>query len=422
MSKNRVTYNCQGIYIGPSPSSGDHFIDVNGNLNNTTDYSTGNFNLIKRISRVTNLSYQITLPREEIKQIGKSTIAAHPIINNPNIALDFEYYPNGIVNEARLGFNINTFDKNLNKNIYQNNFDAFIFSGLNVYQENILPTGRPFWPGNNRSCKNIFATITKQDNKDEIITHDTGKQINFVDNNVIAFGDAYITNYSTTCSVGNLPKVNTSFISDNVVFYTSSSGQSIPSINPKNGLNFSGKKFVIPNEADVQDLFVIAPGDITVDIQKTGNGTQTLMDNIADLGIKFSDIKLQNYSINIPFEREDLNSIGYKAPSIRRLNFPVKVDLKFSAVVGEESNANLRDILINDDKYNITIKMKKNLNPEIIRYDFKNAFLENFNYNSSVGQNRIIDFSLTTYCAPDDISQGFFISGTIPNENSTISY
>jgi hypothetical protein len=66
--------------------------------------------------------------------------------------------------------------------------------------------------------------------------------------------------------------------------------------------------------------------------------------------------------------------------------------------------------------------MKKNSNPEIIRYDFKNAFLENFNYNSSVGQNRIIDFSLTTYCAPDDISQGFFISGTIPNENSTISY
>lgn len=422
MPKNRVAYNCQGIYIGPSPSSGNHFIDVNGSLNNTTAYSTGNFNLIKRISRATNLSYQITLPREEIKQIGKSTIAAHPIINNPNITLDFQYYPNGVINEARLGFNINTFDKNLNKNIYQNNFDAFIFSGLNVYEGNVLPTGKPFWPGNNRSCKNIFATITKQNNEDEIDTHDTGKLIKFVDENVIAFGDAYITNYSTSCSIGNLPKVNTTFISDNVVFYTSSSGQSIPSIDPKNGLNFSGKKFVIPSEADMQDLFVIAPGNITVDIQQTGNGTQTEMNNISDFGVKFSDIKLQNYSINIPFEREDLSSIGYKAPSIRRLNFPVKVDLKFSAIVGEESNSNLRDILVNDDKYNITIKMKKDSNPEVLRYDLKNAFLENFNYQSSVGENRVIDFSLTTYCSPDDLSQGFFMSGQIPNQSLTISY
>ena len=208
-----------------------------------------------------------------------------------------------------------------------------------------------------------------------------------------------------------MPRSNASFICNNVIFYTSSSGQLIPSINPKDGININ-KNFNIPTNADMQDLPVIIPGDIVVDIQQTGNGSATSMDNITDFGSKFSDIKLQNYTINMQFEREELNSIGYKAPSIRRLNFPVKVDLKFSAIVGEESFSNLRNIISNDQKYNVAIKMKKT-DKEILRYDFKNSFLEDFEYTSSIGNNRILNFSLRNYCSPDDLSQGFFMSGII---------
>lgn len=427
MPKNRISYNCQALYIGPSPSSGFHFIDSNGNLNNNTAFSANNFNLIKRITRATNLSYSINLGREEIKQIGRSTIAAHPVINNPNITVDFEYYPNGVINEARLGFNVNhTIISGINSGqaLYQNNFNNFIFSGLKEYKDNTQPLTSPYWPAINRSCKNIFATITKEENKDEIFINDLSiGQENFRNTNVIAFGDAYINNYTTSCAVGNLPKGNASFVADNIIFYSSSSGEGIPAINPKNGINFSGVKFVVPAEPDIQDLSVIAPGDIIVDISQTGNGSEIAMNNITDFGVRFSDIKLQNYSINIQFEREELTSIGYKAPSIRRINFPVKVDLSFSAIVGDETAANLTNLIANEKQYNIAIKMKQRNSSEIlIRYDFIKAFLEEFNYNSSIDNNRILDFSLRVYCSPDDLSQGLFISGQIPNQNLRIPY
>ena len=427
MPKNRILYNCQSIYVGPSPSSGYHFIDINGNLNNTIEASNTNFNLIKRITRATNLGYTISLNREEIKQMGQSTIAAHPIIKNPNVQVDFEYYPNGVINELRLGLNANyTQISGINSGqpYYQNNFNNFIFSGMTNYDTNVQPAEEPYWPSNNRSVRNIFATVTKTENDDEIFINDLNTPTqNFRNQNVIAFGDAYMVSYNTNCTIGALPTVRTSFIADNIVFYTGSSGLGIPAISPKSGNQLSDIKFVIPAEPDIQDISVIVPGDISIDIEQTGIDSSVSMNNITGLGVKFSDIKIQNYSIDIKFDREDMESIGYKAPASRRINFPVRVDLDFTSLAGDESAANLKDLIVKDDKYNISLKMKKRgTNEEILRYDFKKAFLEDFAYASSIENNRSINFSFRSYCAPDDLSQGLFISGQIPNQNLRVPY
>ena len=131
MSKNRVLYNSQALYIGPSPSTGYHFINDAGQLNNTTNYQYSNFNLIKKINRVTNFNYNITIPREEYKQLGKSKIAQNPILNQPTVEVDFEYYLNGITNEARMGWNVNHIyneDVRSGQLVYPDNFSNFVFS------------------------------------------------------------------------------------------------------------------------------------------------------------------------------------------------------------------------------------------------------------------------------------------------------
>jgi len=424
MPKNRVLYNCQALYVGPSPSTGYHFINGAGELNNIYEYDSDNYNLIKRINRVTNLDYSITLPRESIKQLGKSSIASVPIINSPSVQVDFEYYLNGVTNEARLGWNVNhnNTDEIRSGECIQDNFNTFLFSGLNVYDENILPQTSPFWPGNNRSNRNIFAVVTRGANEDEVIVRNTleeGK--NFRDANVISFGDGYMISYDTSCSVGSTPKAKVSFVCDNAIFYTGSSGLGIPSVNPKTLESYSGIKFVIPEEVMINDVSIILPGDILVDIQQTGDyGNTTEMNDVTDLGVKFSDIKIQNYNISLKFNREDMNSIGYRAPASRRINFPIEVGLNFSNLIGDESESKLHELIKIDKKYNVTIRMQDRLTKnDLIRYDFRKASLQDFGYSSSIEENKTLSFNFKTNCSPDNLTEGFFVSGVLSSVRSS---
>jgi len=418
MKKNRVLYNSQAVYIGPSPASGYHFINDAGQLNNQTEFSVSNYNLIRRINGVTNFDYNITIPREEFKQLGKSKIADNTIINSPTVEVNFEYYLNGITNEARMGFNINHEYSDFARSgqlVYPNNFSNFIFSGLNTFDTNQPAFESPFWPGDNRSSKNIFLSLSYDQNEDQVVQQSTGTNEAFKQTNIICFGDGYMSSYDTSCSVGETPKAKVGFTCDNVIFYTGNSGLGIPSINPKTRENYDNVKFVLPNEPVLNDISVILPGDISIDIQQTGD-TNLNMDNITGFGVQFNDIKIQNYSIGVKFDRENMNSIGYKAPASRRVNFPVPINLSLSTIVGDESVANLVDQIKKDDKYNIILRMKDRFSQEdLIRYDFKKASLQNYDYSSSIQQERRLNMAFKINATPDDLTEAFFISGKLSN-------
>jgi len=419
MRKNRVAYNSQAVYIGPSPASGYHFINYAGQLNNETNFAVNNYNLIKRINGITNFDYSINIPREEFKQLGKSKIADNTIINSPTVEVNFEYYLNGITNEARMGFNINhSYDdpSRSGQLVYPNNFSNFIFSGLNTFDKNELANESPFWPGSNRSSKNIFLSVTYSQNEDEVETKPTGVNPTLKQTNVICFGDGYMSSYDTSCSVGETPRAKVGFTCDNVIFYTGNSGLGIPSINAKTRENYDNVKFVLPNESVVHDISIVLPGDISIDIEQTGDATSVSMNNITGFGVQFNDIKIQSYSIGIKFDRENMNSIGYKAPANRRINFPVPINLSLSTIVGEESTANLIDQIKKDDKYNIILRMKDRFTKQdIIRYDFKKAALQNYDYSSSIGQERRLNMAFKINATPDDLTEAFFVSGQLSN-------
>ena len=419
MLKNRVLYNTQGLYIGPSPATGYHFINDVGQLNNITDNQYNNFNLIKKINRVTNFNYNITIPREEFKQLGKSKIADNTILNSPTVEVNFEYYLNGITNEVRMGWNVNhefTEDVRSGELIYPDNFSTFIFSGLNTYDTNKQPDVSPFWPGTNRSSKNLFLTITYGQNEDEVTRRLSSNEVFSRQANVISFGDGYMTSYDTSCSVGETPKAKIGFICDNVIFYTGSSGVGIPAINPKTRENYDNIKFVLPEEPVPNDISIVLPSEITIDIQQTGNQSNIDMKDITGFGVAFNDIKIQSYSIGMKFDRENMNSLGYKAPASRRINFPVPINLTVSAMVGDESVANLVNQIRQDDKYNITLKMKDRFSDAyILRYDFRKSALQSYDYSSSIQQDRRLNMTFKVNVTPDDLTEGFFVSGQLTN-------
>ena len=225
-----------------------------------------------------------------------------------------------------------------------------------------------------------------------------------------------MSSYDTSCSVGETPKAKVGFVCDNIIFYTGSSGIGIPAINPKTAENYDNIKFVLPEEPVVNDLSIVLPSEITLDIQQTGDNTSIEMNDITGFGVQFKDIKIQSYSIGMKFDRENMNSIGYKAPAKRIINFPVPINLSLSAMVGDESVSNLIDKIRQDDKYNITLKMKDRFSDEyLVRYDFRKAALQSYDYSSSIEQDRRLNINFKVNVTPDDLTEGFFVSGQLTN-------
>ena len=138
MAKNQVIYNVEDIFIGPCPASGYHFINYSGGLNNNHEdlpYVTyenfqhispnpavinaiipkdknentfpRNHNLLKRLDRIQNISYDISTNRTIINQIGKAASVDRIHLNKPQVSVSFSYILSSLRNEARMGFNIN---------------------------------------------------------------------------------------------------------------------------------------------------------------------------------------------------------------------------------------------------------------------------------------------------------------------------
>jgi len=138
MARNQIIYNIQDVFIGPSPASGNHFINYSGGLNNNHEdfphvtyedfqYKSPNpavihaiipkdknqntfprnHNLLKRLDRIQSFNYEISSDRSNINQIGKAATIDRIYLTKPEINLNFSYILASLKNEMRMGFNVN---------------------------------------------------------------------------------------------------------------------------------------------------------------------------------------------------------------------------------------------------------------------------------------------------------------------------
>ena len=158
------------------------------------------------------------------------------------------------------------------------------------------------------------------------------------DVNTFIFTDCFITSYTAAASLGQIPTVNVSYTAENIQYQLGGSGI-VPCLDPKTREPKNDIAFLLPKFSGENMPTVLTPGDISVEILSTGYGPSE--DDIKDLGIKFSDHKIQSYNLRMDFEREPLRSLGYKGIIDRPINFPIFANLSFETVVGELETGSL---------------------------------------------------------------------------------
>lgn len=480
MPRNRVTYACQGVFIGPAPGTGYHLVNYTGIYHNTyTDnrpakiagsvirgeawhssvygsYSPTNplgftngpvpvdngfndlirsQNLLMQLERVTNVAYDFTFDRIDVRHLGKRGLVARPVITEPKISLTIEYILNGLKNEARLGFNVD----------YAQYHHPH--SGTPYYGGRVCPvsgmlvtgyitemTGEPYSPQFTQREKKSIYLVTSPDEDDlgvseeDLRGQDLWQGINEYSptNNVLAFGDCCIASYRTHAAVGDVARASVTLDAYYAHFYSSGSGINVPSVETRSGFMITGTRVIIPKAQIEGGPGALQPGDITVSIQ---NAAQPDIFNLGN--VSFTDAKIDSYLIEFDIPREPIRSLGYKLPINKLIDFPIMVNVALDMTVGDGQTGNLFDLLREDANYNLNIRLK---NPECygvtgnapqqggwfapqgavaIHYEIINAKFQNVAITSSIGSNKRARATFMTEIDPDDFSKGLFISGLL---------
>ena len=438
MAKPRVIYNCQALYVGAAPETEYNFYNYEGGAP-TNDHANlyTKINRLHSIDRVQSISYDIEVPHTDINQINKRGLVDRPIINHPTVNLNFDYLLCGTKNEARLGLNVNyplfnfPFDGGP---YYDDNLSVSLLSGF--FQENKNSKFKRWWqdfPVNlYRDCRNIYIAVNKEGNdinqsyfKEDFTQADIYQGIdeNAPDYHVISFGNCYLNSYSTQGRVGQFASASASYTAYNVNFDSSGSGFLDSNIETKSGTISPAKDVVIPRVLAEEGYAALQPGDITVST-----------DSFSGLGVDFDKLHIQSYDINIDLNKQPLNNLGYKFPVDNRPDSPIFAKLRLNGIVESGNTGSLIDLISLNSGYDFTIKVDPNgcsgstaapinagaipirREDEALRYSFVGAKLNDFSYDTAIGDNKVFDASFDVEIDPDDRSKGFFISGVLGAE------
>jgi hypothetical protein len=354
---NRVIYAGNTVLISDSPAA---------------NQQTGNFS-VKLLDRIQSTSVTISTEIKRSKQIGYDTFALNNYLTSPQVTAEINYVLQDNSNDLILGLNA---DGNfLYSNQNQTGIDKNLFFLFDVSEE-----GR-----------------------------DLNSLSNYTGVQVLGLGNAQISNYSTRASVGELPTSTVSFVANNVVFQNYDSSKYIPSINPSGqNTNYNYKIWsgIFDKSNYISDytgnLTFPRPGDIELVMQQptTGYG-----------GIKFLSYtgKIQNYEINIPFDRKDLVGFGNNYPYSRKLISPSVGTLSMSVIFDGFNTGNYSGLLFSDRVSDFNIYLKDCNGNTKVAYDIDNVKLVNQNISTEIGSSFIFDGDFEFSVGQ---SHGFAISGS----------
>ena len=346
---NRIIYQAQALFVGNSPCTG---------------LQTG----ILQIHRVTSVSHSYNIPRQDINQFGELAAIDKIIIQPPTVSLDFGYHVTNVRNESRLGFYIDP----------------------NITALKKLMDGT-------EDSKNYFIRVVPEG---QDAAGYTG-----VDGGVIAFGNGYLSSWSTKGSVGQLPDTSVKVEASNIAFYPTSSGIPTPAINPTDGAPVAST-LTVPTAVSglAGQVSALQPGQISLDV---GSSTFGL-----------SQVCLQGYNISLEMRREPLQCLGSKFPFARLLVFPINVSVDVEANVQDIGSGNLANLICNDIPYDLTVSLYApactGYGALKARYAIKGAKLDSYNNQASIGPNMKASFKYSAQVGgPQDSTRGLFMDGDL---------
>lgn len=283
MSKNVVISNSVGLFSGPAPSTGYHFINLGGALSNT-----GTYNLLQCINRVQSISFNIETPDSNVIQLGQSSSQDRYLLPYPTVNLQFEYLINGVGNENKLGFMTNYHnDKTQSANFTSS---PFLLNGF-VSRSNAPADSDFLWPLDYRDERNLFVAVAPEGRDLHKLAwgqvYDDPRSIH-----VIGFGNSYLTNYSCSFAVGQLPSARLNYLCHNITVYNSGVNQPIPALDKRTAKPISGIFYSIPPTFNDDGYpSVLKPSDMQISI--TSSAAQNFS-SLKNTGILLQQNLLKN--------------------------------------------------------------------------------------------------------------------------------
>jgi hypothetical protein len=412
MARNRVIYNVQDVYVGPSNPSGYTLI--------------ANSNVVQRLERVKTLNWNIVPERVSVRELGSYGNVAEPILSEARVEFNFDYCLANIGNEAKIGLGVN-YDTG-NKPIFTDNYAINILSGF------MAPSGigdkRNFYVAINRSEDDIHASVaiptTSGQTFEQVIINPASTGWT-----VLTLQNSYLRSYNQEAQVGDFIKCSVSYVAENIIVNSSGSGLAVPILNPRNGTNYSTDlRVVFPNTYIENQPSVLLPGDITIDINPnlTYNETGTLPQKpgttgIVDLAVDISDAKISAYKFDLNLDREQAKFIGYRFPLDQPIKYPVIGNLTFDMLVGDSQTGSFVNLFTNDSEYDLAIKIRNPLRSpttgqtNAYRLDLRNAMFNGLTMSDSIGSNKRATLNFKVQSIPNSYRTGIFMSGIAHYEN-----
>lgn len=376
MARNRIIYQSEALYAGPSPATGFH---LTSGANIPWVGPTGD-SLVNQLQRIQTANYSFTVDRTDLNQFGQLAAIDRVILTNPTVALDFSYILANLANESTLGFTLNK------------SGDSAEVSALSGFL-------------NGTSDERNYFIRTVAEGNDAVAFSDTGS----ANNGVIGVGNGFISSYSTEGSVGNFPTTTLNVEGLNMNFQKGTINNKIPAVNPENG-NSIENYYILPtaianSTGTASGISALRPGDITLSIPQTSGG-----------GVNTTTMNVQSYTLSFDLARTPIQRLGSKFAFSRPIDFPLTVTLSVDAQVTDLNVGSINDLICNDaSTYNPSISIK---NPDCVatdvvaKYTLKGAKLDSQEYSSDIGSNKTVSLSFSAQIGgPQDTARGLFISG-----------
>jgi hypothetical protein len=365
MARNRTIYNVLALYASQVTATG---------------MQTG-ANDVKQLSRVQSFDEDFTRNFTDVNQFGNLAAIDRIEVENPDVTASFSYYLTNGENEK--------------------------FLGLNIY-----PSGTPS-TNLRSSISGLLTKATDEKNYYLLIVEEGNDAAGYAGtkSGVIGVGNGFLTSYSVSAAVGEIPSADVEIEGLNIRVYGNVTGnQVVPAVNPVDGTNLTNRFYRLPLAQTITGAGIPAalqPGDIIFNL-----GSNDV------LGFDGADLKIQDFTLSFDLARTPLQKLGNRFAFSREIDFPVTATLEVNAEVGDLSDGNLSDILCGEAEKDFTILMKQpgcELNkPTALAYVFKGAKLVSQSFSSAIGDNATMTATYEVQLGgPQDTSKGIFISGSL---------
>jgi hypothetical protein len=475
MPRNRIIYQSEALYVGPSPATGTHFHNFSGltgegdpllNRPYTLAAGTGNelsasgrntratiFNVasgsnsigdvysylsnaqlsaagvavtetvmltgtnrIHQLHRIQSCNYSFNIARTDVNQFGELAAIDRVVLESPTVALDFSYVLANFWNEKQLGLNI----VQGHQGTRYGGLGVSCLSGILVKEED----------ERNYFIKTVPEGFDAEGQEAARLGADSSA-IKGHGDAVISLGNGFMTSYTSEASVGAMPTVTVNVEALNMAFEYGSEGKKTPAVNPTDGTR-RAEVYNIPtavSNAGTGNLTmsVLRPGDITFSFKKRDANLVSGLEATPNLdydvpGPDLDDVKIQSYSIGFDLAREPIQKLGSRFAFSREITFPVTVTCTIDALIGDLNSGNLGDMINCDDSYDIKIDLKNPVGCDdvsvdtICQYNLRQAKVQSQAYTSDIGSNKSVTLEFAAQIGgPNQNYVGLFMSGIATN-------